>query len=60
MDVLVVDGVRISVSRHSDSKVQIVKGAQMHYIGKIVCVAGNENDREVSTNACFKFRVIFV
>ena len=30
----------ISVSRHSDSKV---------YIGKIVCVAGNEIDREVST-----------
>ena len=36
-----VDGVRISESRHSDSKVQ--------YIGKIVCVAGNEIDREAST-----------
>ena len=36
----VFDGVCISVSRHSDSKV---------YIGKIVCVAGNEIDREVST-----------
>ena len=36
----VVDGVRISVSRHSDSKVQ--------HIGKIVCVAGSEIDREVS------------
>ena len=46
---LVVDGVRISVSRHSDSKVQIVKGAQTQYIGKITCVAGNEIDREVST-----------
>ena len=40
VDVPVVDGVRISVSEHSDSKV---------YIGKIVCVAGNEIDREVST-----------
>ena len=37
---LVVDGVRISVSKHSDSKVQkIVKGAHVQYIGKIVCVA---------------------
>ena len=45
----VVDGVRISVSRHSDSKVQIVKGAHTQYIGNIVCVAGNESDREAST-----------
>ena len=37
----VVDGVRISVSRHSNLKVQ--------HIGKIVCVAGSEIDREVST-----------
>ena len=37
----VVDGARISVSRHSDSKV--------HYIGKIVCVVGSEIDREAST-----------
>ena len=43
-------GVRISVSRHSDSKVQkIVKDAQAQYIGKITGVAGNEMDREVST-----------
>ena len=42
---LVVDPVRISVSRHSDSKVQkIVKDAQAQYNGKIVCVAGNEID----------------
>ena len=40
-NVPVVDGVRISVSRHSDSNVQ--------YIGKIVCVAGSEIDREAST-----------
>ena len=46
---LVVDGVRISVSRHSDSKVQIMNCAQAQYIGKIVCVAGNEIDQEVST-----------
>ena len=40
----------ISVSRHSDSKVQeTVKGAQAQYIGKIVCGAGNEIDREAST-----------
>ena len=46
----VVDGARILVSRHSDSKVQkTVKGAQAQYIGKIVCVAGNEIDREAST-----------
>ena len=46
----VVDGVRISVSRHSDSKVQkTVKSAQVQYIDKIVCVAGNEIDRETST-----------
>ena len=46
----VVDGARISVSRHSDSKVQkTVKSAQAQYIGKIVCVAGNEIDREAST-----------
>ena len=38
------------MSRHSDSKVQkTVKGAQAQYIGKIVCVAGNEIDREAST-----------
>ena len=43
-------GARISVSRHSDSKVQkSVKGAQAQYIGKIVCVAGSEIDREAST-----------
>ena len=36
----VVDGVRISVSEHSDSKV---------YIDKIVCVAGSEIDRQVLT-----------
>ena len=41
VNVPVVDGVRISVSRHSDSKVQ--------HIGKIVCVAGSEIDREAST-----------
>ena len=35
----VVDGVHISVSKHSDSKV---------YIDKIACVAGNQIDREVS------------
>ena len=47
---LVVDGARISVSRHSDSKVQkTVKDAQAQYIGKIVCGAGNEIDREAST-----------
>ena len=47
---LVVDGARVSVSRHSDSKVQkIVKGAQAQYIGKVVCGAGNEIDREAST-----------
>ena len=40
VNVPVVDGVRISVSRHSDSKVQ--------HIGKIVCVAGSEIDREAS------------
>ena len=46
----VVDGARISVSRHSDSKVQkTVKGAQGQYIGKTVCVAGSEIDREAST-----------
>ena len=46
----VVDGARISVSRHSDSKAQkTVKGAQAQYIGKIVCGAGNEIDREAST-----------
>ena len=46
----VVDGARISVSRHSDSKMQkTVKGAQAQYIGKIVCGAGNEIDREAST-----------
>ena len=33
----VVDGARISLSRHSDSN------------GKIVCVAGSEIDREAST-----------
>ena len=57
----VVDGARISVSRHSDSKVQkTVKSAQAQYIGKIVCVAGNEIDREASTThsvmLCFKFQ----
>ena len=41
-------GVRISVSKHSDSKVQKI-GAQDQYIGKIVCAAGSEIDREVST-----------
>ena len=47
---LVVDGARISVSRHSDSKVQkTVMGAQAQYIGKIVCGVGNEIDREAST-----------
>ena len=40
-NVPVVDGVRISVSRHSDSNVQ--------HIGKIVCVAGSEIDRDAST-----------
>ena len=40
VNVPVVDGVRISVSRHSGSKVQ--------HIGKIVCVAGSEIDREAS------------
>ena len=40
----VVDGVCISVSSHSDSKVQIVKGAQAQYIGKIACVVGSEID----------------
>ena len=35
--------------RHSDSKVQIMNCAQAQYIGKIVCVAGNEIDQEVST-----------
>ena len=45
-----VDGARISVSRHSDSKVQkIVKSAQVQCIDKIVCVAGSEIDREAST-----------
>ena len=45
-----VDGARISVSRHSDSKVQkTVKSAQAQYIGKIVCGAGNEIDRDAST-----------
>ena len=39
----VVDGVRISVSRHTDSKVQKI-GAQDQYIGKIMCVAGSEID----------------
>ena len=34
----------------SDSKAQkTVKGAQAQYIGKIVCGAGNEIDREAST-----------
>ena len=60
VDVLVVDGARISMSRDSDSKVQkTVKGAQTQYIGKIVCGAGNEIDREASSthrNACFKFQ----
>ena len=41
-------GVRISVSRHNDSKVQKI-GAQDQYIGKIVCVAGSEIDRVVQT-----------
>ena len=36
----VVDGVRISVSKHCDSKV---------YIDTIACVAGSEIDREVLT-----------
>ena len=46
----VVDDARISVSRHSDSKAQkTVKGAHAQYIGKIVCGAGNEIDREAST-----------
>ena len=50
VDVPVVDGARISVSRHSDPKVQkTVKGAQAQYIGKIVCGARNEIDREAST-----------
>ena len=56
----VVDGARILVSRHSDSKVQkTVKGAQAQHFGKIVCGAGNEIDREASTtqwNARFKFQ----
>ena len=46
---LVVDGARTSVSRHSDSKVQkTVKCAQAQYIGNIVCGAGNEIDRQAS------------
>ena len=46
----IVDGARISMSIHSDSKVQkTVKGAQAQYIGKIVCVVGHEIDREAST-----------
>ena len=46
----VVDGARISVSRHSVSKVQkTVKSAQAQCIGKIVCGAGKEIDREAST-----------
>ena len=46
----VVECARISVSRHSDSKVQkTVKGTQAQYIGKIVCVVGNETDRAAST-----------
>ena len=50
VDVPVVDGARISVTRHSDSKVQkTVTSAQAQHIGKIVCGAGNEFDREAST-----------
>ena len=46
----VVDGARISMSRHSDSKVhKTVKSAQAQCIGKIVCVVGKEIDREAST-----------
>ena len=38
VNVPVVDCVRISVSRHSDSKVQkTIKSAQAQYLGKIVC-----------------------
>ena len=46
----VVDGARISMSRHIDSKMQkTVKGAQAQHIGKIVRGAGNEIDQEAST-----------
>ena len=46
----VVDGARISVSRHSDSMVQkTVQSAQVQYIDKIVCVVGSEIDREAVT-----------
>ena len=45
----VVDGARISVSRHSDSHAENREGAQAQYIGKIVCETGNEIDREAST-----------
>ena len=45
----VVDGVCISVSSHSDSKVQkTVKSAQVQYIDNIACVVGSEIDPEVS------------
>ena len=54
---LVVDGARISVSRHSDSMVQkTVKGAQAQHIGKIVCVAGSEIDRQQRTMECLLFQ----
>ena len=39
----VVDGVRISVSRHNDPTVRKI-GAQDQYIGEIVCVAGSKID----------------
>ena len=38
-----IDGVRISVSRHNDSQVQKI-GAQDQYIGEIVCIAGSKID----------------
>ena len=41
---------RVSRCPDSDSKVQkTVKSAQAQYIGKIVCGAGHEIDREAST-----------
>ena len=54
----IVNGARVSVSRHGDSTVhKTVKGAQAQDIGKIVCGAGNEIDREASTwKTCFKFQ----
>ena len=45
-----VDGARISMSRHRETQVQkTVMSAQAQYVGKIVCGAGKEIDREAST-----------